>query len=1234
MRRIAWLAFWGGSMMGLVGIGDLPGQGIAPVAPEGFVLYDDMWLPVTEGVFTATAWSNGVVPYTFDAAVTNPQRNEFLKAMAEIEAVSDVAFLPRTSQANFIHIQPGPQANVSSSSVGMVGGQQAINVGANHWTLKYILVHEMYHALGFLHEQQRPDRDTYVTVNAANISQTACNGNPCNGNFTLSSGATPTGPYDYLSIMHYGQNAFSNGQGPTLTCANPSFQNRIGNRNYMTHHDAAAMAIRYGFPNAPVITSVYPSSVAAGSGETWILLSGANFFEGGDDPAGVIGSRVFFDFLELETVFINKNSVLGIIPESALTTVDLANSIRVRNDLSSAGGYSNSLNFAVVTHPCTSQGDQSGQAVLGIGDANGDGRGDYVVGAPGHNGAGSVWCYSGIDHQLIWSRTGAAGDDYGHSLAALGDTTGDGKSEVIVGSPGWSSNRGRAFVLDGATGATLLTLSGTITGEQYGWSVASSGDVNADGNHDVLIGAPYNAGGRVQVRSGTSGSIVYTIAEAQAGATMGYSVGGGLDVSGDGIPDFVVGVPGFDSSFLGEPAFTDRGAVRLYSGANGALLAARFGDGNYDSLGRSVLVMPPLNGSGNAQFAAGAPDSGDLGGAQGGSGYVRTYRGFASFNAYSVIHDWSGAATGDQYGQAIALAGDVDDDGFADLWIGATQGGLGAFATPTGPGYAQLRSGRSAAAIYQRAGSSSGGRFGWSVAGLGDSDGDGQLEALVGSPFSDVPCLNSGAFQVLHPPVPPATAKLLITEVSTFEPDGLEITNFGTSSLNLSGWTVIWRPTGVGSLVEVALPAAVLAPGEIAVVKEPGGVIAELPPSTQVFAVLPALSTSTQALVVGLRNPQGFVVDEVRTGEILLGVGGKFRGYSPDFQPGPFVGSRNHERLWGLDSNCGSDWVSNGRRTFGLENTGSGLGFRGIDPQPRNRVVINEVDDNPDYLEFYAATAVNMQGWTLLISHDHGENHQRYAPWPESYPIAAGGFFVLGDSVTAPAETPSGVPYRNVNSGGGSSFLIGTERYSIALYDSFGRLVDYVRSAGHDDTVAHNHPRVPSGFGDFMGAALRTSNPTGVLGRNGLQSDTNTSTDWVSYATRTMGSANGSGFTLVPSADPKLDVRAHSTRLGGGLTLILNAGEENEGLRWSFTFSSGHLLGTGPLLGLGADALPNYQVLNATPPWFGILDERGSARLDAPAGSVPPGIAVDLLFFLQSPEGALVQLTSILEWDS
>jgi hypothetical protein len=199
-------------------------------------------------LWNANLWQGGVVWYTFDPNVSSTNADRARIAMYEIETVCGVRFNPRTNQANYIKLT---DSSGNSSFVGRIGGVQ--NVNLFNWSFRYIVIHELMHALGVHHEQQRSDRDGFVTVNQANIQPAYFNANfPKNG-------ATPVGTYDFESIMHYDACAFSTCCPVASSCQCPSncrsisaqpayaaFQNLMGNRSYMSQGDKDGLVSRYG----------------------------------------------------------------------------------------------------------------------------------------------------------------------------------------------------------------------------------------------------------------------------------------------------------------------------------------------------------------------------------------------------------------------------------------------------------------------------------------------------------------------------------------------------------------------------------------------------------------------------------------------------------------------------------------------------------------------------------------------------------------------------------------------------------------------------------------------------------------------------------------------------------------------------------------------------------------------------------------------------------------------------
>jgi hypothetical protein len=157
----------------------------------------------------ANLWPRGILYYEFDSSVSVSQRELFLQACQAWSANSPVKCVQRNSEQNFVRVAThnGEQcagANTSCSALGMrgQGKSQDLFVYSSHWTIPSVLQHELGHAFGLIHEQQRPDRDAYITILTANIRQDALS------QFSVIPVAVTT-EYDFDSIMHYKNCAFS-----------------------------------------------------------------------------------------------------------------------------------------------------------------------------------------------------------------------------------------------------------------------------------------------------------------------------------------------------------------------------------------------------------------------------------------------------------------------------------------------------------------------------------------------------------------------------------------------------------------------------------------------------------------------------------------------------------------------------------------------------------------------------------------------------------------------------------------------------------------------------------------------------------------------------------------------------------------------------------------------------------------------------------------------------------------
>lgn len=376
--------FVGSLLLPLALIISMQGISIAqsPHGRPGFVVVDDMVLPESalrgDSGFEATPWPFGVVPYAFNANVSAANRTAVLEAMNEISAVSRVIFVPRTAHPDWIIFNAN---TYNLSFIGMIGGPQTIDIVS--WNSKFVIVHEIMHALGFIHEQSRPDRDAFVTINYGNISTTGCpssncgsNGNSCVCNFDIINGATMATPYDFLSIMHYSRAAFTSNGQDTITCKPgfTQFQNNtptnpgIGNQTFMSLGDAQGLQQRYGASlQIPSLQSISPTSASTSTSGFTLSVTGSGFFRGSPNNNGVQGTRVLWNGSPIPTTYVNPTLVTAAITPS-MVSVPQTVQIGITNPLPAWGTPFSSLpltincqvgglalsqgNAITVTNPC------------------------------------------------------------------------------------------------------------------------------------------------------------------------------------------------------------------------------------------------------------------------------------------------------------------------------------------------------------------------------------------------------------------------------------------------------------------------------------------------------------------------------------------------------------------------------------------------------------------------------------------------------------------------------------------------------------------------------------------------------------------------------------------------------------------------------------------------------------------------------------------------------------------
>ena len=447
---------------------------------------------------------------------------------------------------------------------------------------------------------------------------------------------------------------------------------------------------------------------------------------------------------------------------------------------------------------------QAGRAVSAAGDINGDGFADLIVGALYGDGTGSAFVVFGgstvgsggsLDLTSLNGSNGFRAFDVendarvGKGLSAGGDINGDGIDDFLVSAflaDTNPTNAGQTFLTFGATNvgnnplATLqlsqldgqigFQLDGFATTDRSGTSVRLLGDVNGDGFGDALIGAPSygagDAGAGFLVLGSASGFANGTLSGLtrfdgeSAGDNVGENgsgvLGGAGDINGDGIADFIIGVPDHSATdgaayvIFGSSSFASTTTLDSTLGSVGFELRGS-NEGSYDA-GQSVDASGDVNGDGLADIIVGSPDG----------SYATVVFGATSFAQSSTLTSLDDGTSGFRLsgsagydaGHSVIIAGDINGDGFDDMIVGAR------YADPNSPtnynsgssfvvfGASSFASSVTLTSLngangFRLDGIAANDFSGDKVAGGGDFNGDGFDDLVVGARFTDINGVNT-----------------------------------------------------------------------------------------------------------------------------------------------------------------------------------------------------------------------------------------------------------------------------------------------------------------------------------------------------------------------------------------------------------------------------------------------------------------------------------------------------------